>query len=261
MDRSFLSQPEVIKASRDFVCVRLATYENKKEAEFTKKFYSGFNGEIQNTTFMILTPDAKRTLLRGSRGPRLQFRDAKDLAKAMTGLAIFYSDEKALGEKASLPTAANVRLALNIASGDNLPLALVYAKSEAELKKLTQRMQKLAWSESFIGRFIYATTTNAKELKPIQGTIAKSGIYIVQPDRFGQKGVVLAKVAGSEKEAKWVSALNVGVKMHKVFSKSMREHLRAGQREGIFWKTQIPVTDPMEAQARERTKRSLNRNR
>ena len=36
MDKSFLSQSEVIAASRKFVCIRLATYENAEEAKFLK---------------------------------------------------------------------------------------------------------------------------------------------------------------------------------------------------------------------------------
>ena len=33
MDRSFLSDKELIKTSRAFVCIRTATYEDKQEAE------------------------------------------------------------------------------------------------------------------------------------------------------------------------------------------------------------------------------------
>ena len=38
MDRSYLSQPEVVAASRDFVCVRLMTYESRVEGDFLTAF-------------------------------------------------------------------------------------------------------------------------------------------------------------------------------------------------------------------------------
>ena len=36
MDRSYLSQQDVIAASRPFICVRLTTYESKEEGAFLK---------------------------------------------------------------------------------------------------------------------------------------------------------------------------------------------------------------------------------
>ena len=80
MDRSFLSQPEAIEASRNFVCVRLTTYENQAETEFMRNLYRGPNGEIQNTTFTILSPDGKQALIRPERSPRRHFRNAAALA-------------------------------------------------------------------------------------------------------------------------------------------------------------------------------------
>ena len=70
MDRSFLSQPEVIAASRHFVCVRLTTYEDKEEGEFLKSFHVTRSGELENTVAALLAPDGKRQLARASRSFR-----------------------------------------------------------------------------------------------------------------------------------------------------------------------------------------------
>ena len=60
MDRSYLSNKEVIEASRDFVCIRLATYENVAEAKILKSIFTGRSGELENTTFVLLAPDGNR---------------------------------------------------------------------------------------------------------------------------------------------------------------------------------------------------------
>ena len=41
MDRSFLSDSAIIEASREFVCVRLATYEDKDEGKFLEATFRG----------------------------------------------------------------------------------------------------------------------------------------------------------------------------------------------------------------------------
>ena len=40
MDRSFLADQDVIAASRKFVCIRLATYENADENEVLKGVFA-----------------------------------------------------------------------------------------------------------------------------------------------------------------------------------------------------------------------------
>jgi hypothetical protein len=55
MDRSFLSSDKLIKATRDFVCIRTATYEDKQEAAFLKwAFVGSTGGELRNFGYCIL---------------------------------------------------------------------------------------------------------------------------------------------------------------------------------------------------------------
>src|SRR5438105_2199740 len=115
MDRSFLSQPEVVAASRRFVCVRLATYEDKDEGEYLKAFGAGRGGELENTVFTILSPDAKRRLVRAGRTARQVFADAGEMAEAMGRIAGRFEPTPADGPPA-LPKVANVRLALDVAA-------------------------------------------------------------------------------------------------------------------------------------------------
>ena len=62
MDRSYLSDPEVVGASRDFVCVRLVTYEDVEEMEFMKSIYD-FRTPTKNSLFAILDPSAEEHLV------------------------------------------------------------------------------------------------------------------------------------------------------------------------------------------------------
>ena len=86
MDRSFLSQPEVIDASRQFVCVRLTTYEDEFEAKFLKSLVRTGSGQVENSSFAILDVDGKTRLVGGGRGMDQVYRDAKAMGDGMAKL-------------------------------------------------------------------------------------------------------------------------------------------------------------------------------
>src|SRR5262249_26306887 len=125
MDRSFLSQPDVVAASRSFVCVRLATYEDEQEGVFLKAFHVTRSGELENTVFTILSPDGKRQLARASRGANQTFGDAARMARTMQRIAGEVAPKTSVKPPSELPKVANVRLAVNVSACDNQPLVLV----------------------------------------------------------------------------------------------------------------------------------------
>lgn len=90
MDRSFLSQPEVISASRPFVCVRLATYEDPLEAKLLKGLANTRSGDLENSVFCILSPDGKNKLVRGARSMKQVYSDSKAMADGMKRLIATY---------------------------------------------------------------------------------------------------------------------------------------------------------------------------
>ena len=53
MDERFLSDAQIIAASREFVCVRTATYESAKEAKFLLTVFKDRFGNLQNTVTAI----------------------------------------------------------------------------------------------------------------------------------------------------------------------------------------------------------------
>src|SRR5579859_4581424 len=125
MDRSFLSQPEVIAASRQVVCVRLMSYENAAESEFLKGLMTTRSGEVENTTVVVMSPDGKRELTRAGRSTRQVFGDAAQMAESLTRIARQF-EPKTKDAPPELPKVANVRLALDVASCDNQPLVVLF---------------------------------------------------------------------------------------------------------------------------------------
>ncbi len=252
MDRSFLSQPAVVAASRAFVCIRLATYENKEEGALLQTLVPIGSGELENTAFAILSPDGRRLLTRAARSARETFGDAGRMAAAMNRIAARYPARASDTGSAALPEVANVRLALDVAACDGRPLVVLIDPDATGLQRLRGRLGALAWKEWFLGRFIYAAASSDKDLASIKGTKPAAGVIVVQPDRFGLAGAVLTRAAAESPPGNLERCLREGLSRHRASARSFRDHVRAGHEQGVFWETLLPVTDPMEQQARER---------
>ncbi|MCE9583397.1 MAG: hypothetical protein K8T20_13000 [Planctomycetes bacterium] len=241
MDGSYLSNRAVIEASRDFVCIRLATYESKEEAEVMKSYFVGASGELENTMFALIAPDGKK-IGRAGRSPGFVYADAAALAAGMKETAAKYAPKQE--GKWELPVMKNVRLALDVAACDGLACVVSLAADKDAAAKQDEKLAQAAWKESIAGKFIYVSVTNAKELEAIKGVTKKSGFLVIDPDTYGLEGKVLAeidsKTAGKELE----TALEKAWKLHKPVEKDPQEHIREGHRIGIDWKTEIPDTDP-----------------
>lgn len=250
MDRSFLSQPEVIDASRKFVCIRLLTYEDRREADFLKTLFLGGSGDLENTLFTMLSPDGKRPLIRPSRSARHSFGSAAEMVQTMNRIATQHQARNTEGTP-ELPKIATVRLALDVSACDNQPLAVLFARDPSTLQRLETAVQKLAWSEDFLGQLTYVATSAPADLKAIEGASPVGGLLIIQTDRFGLRGKVLAQVAEDSSPVALAKAMRTGIRLYQPIEKTLPNHIRDGHHGGVFWDTQIPVTDPMERHARE----------
>ena len=98
MDRSFLSDKGIIRASRNFVCARLSTYESKEEAEYLSGIFTR-GGELENTVFCIMSPDGKDRLVSSGRSPGWVFpgsedQAVRDMEKKMDEIVSRYSVKK-----------------------------------------------------------------------------------------------------------------------------------------------------------------------
>ena len=83
-------------------------------------------------------------------------------------------------------------------------------------------------------------------------------MFLVQPDRFGLKGKILAQATVDAPVAELIRASQTGLAQHRPFDKTNdHDHVRAGHWAGVFYEPPLPVTDLMEKQARDKGKKKL----
>lgn len=259
MDRSFLSRPEVIAASRRFVCVRLTTYEDELEARFNAGLMLGRSGNVENTTFAVLAPDGKTKLTRAARSAKQVYADAAAMARGLDAIAAKYPPKPGDGRTPPLPVTLTARLGLDVAASDCQPLVLVVAKDETARATLEAAVAELAWGREFLGRFVYASTESAKELPGVPGLPTADGVTLIEPDPLGQAGTVVKRVPAADVKRDLAPVMRAALGAHKTAPKSERQHRAEAVKQGAFWETKLPVGDPMEAAARERTKQAMER--
>ena len=177
------SDPDVIKSSRNFVCIRIESYESKENQDIVRSY---LGGRFENTAFCILSPDGKERLTRAGRGPNHVSRDFDDIAKISDNF-------KAKGNLADsrVPDFNSFDLALNVSSADQKMLLFV-AVGKEKYKKIEASLRPLAWDQNFIGKFNYdfeSSENNWSEKLSLRR--AREGYYLIEPDEYGLSGKVV----------------------------------------------------------------------
>lgn len=243
MDRSFLSDRDVIQASRDFVCIRLATYEDPEEAKFLEELYGQ---TLANTVVALLDSDGKTLLSRPGRHPMFSARTMRQLLQNK-----YHAAETQRWQNKSLPEMKSVSLAINVASCDYIPVVLAVGKDAQDLEALRKQLLPIAWQEELGGQFIFASATEDMKLRNIQGLkpAAKRGIHLLAPDSYGLYGRVVASLEPGNMDPavfrKTILGYNPPAKNH-------RTHTSFGVQMGFRWDTETPVTDQQFVRATER---------
>ncbi len=230
----------VIKASRNFICVRMMTYESASEAQFLKTLWRP-DAPLENTIFAILDPDG-RSIVRGGRSPQMVFQDADEMASHMNEIARYYGSNGSSVPK-ELPTVDTVRLAVDVAACDKRPLVIVVGQNDEERKQLAKRLAPTAWSEQLIGKLVYTTGSEA-DLSTIKNAGHSSGYVFVAPGLFGTDGTAIMQLAANASQTELASASKQALSLYRPQVLSHHDHVRAGRQNGIEWQTAIPVTDP-----------------
>ncbi|MFN8607838.1 MAG: hypothetical protein U0931_09915 [Vulcanimicrobiota bacterium] len=229
MDRSFLSRPEVVQASRKFVCIRLATYESFEEAQMLRGIFLGGSGQVENTTFAILSPDGRTPLVYSGRSPDFAFVDSQQMADTMGRISAHYRG-KASGE---LPTVVNLRLAVNVAACDGLPVVELVSGDATQLRNWQSRLAAVAWEPALLGKAVYCLERRATP---------RPGLVVLAPGKFGLDS---QPIGWLDPDSPTLSSdLTRLLSSYHAADKNAHDHIFEGNRKGVYWKTQIPVTDP-----------------
>lgn len=217
--------------------MRPATYEHEAEAEFLKRLFSNRDGSLQNTSFGLLGPDGKKSLSRGGRSPQMVWNTSKRMVTALEESAGEYKPRK--GNR-SLPTVVDLRLGLNVAASDGLPLVVLVAskKKDTSLRKL---LAELAWSDGLIAGAHYVVLRDHDALKEMKGHKASKQVQVLKPDAYGQSAEIVG--AFDLKDRKLEEHAAELFLLAKGEPKDDRSHTRNGRRRGIDWKSLLPITD------------------
>lgn len=245
MDKSFLSNAQLIKVSREFVCVRTATYEDKQEAKFLKwAFLRNASDDLRNFGFCILSPDGQQKIRRSFRGPNYLYKNSDAMTADLRLIARQYSKQTTSREShATVPQMKSVRLAINVASCDGLPSVIVVGHDQRELDQLHKQLSDVIWDDALAGKFIYASTTKRSDLNMVPGAQSKSGFLVIEPDTYGTRGRLLDTIPSSASSVDLEQRLTRAANTFTRNSKSHGLHVRNGRRSGKQWQTEVPVPD------------------
>lgn len=238
MDRGILSEQKLLEASRDFICVRPATYANEEEGIFLKEVGSTRTGGVLNTTFVLLAPDGKTPLSGSGRSPRQAFpgdeeETLEQLVKAMKAIAKKFPGNNASPRLRPVPVALDVRNAVNVAACDNQPLVVISISDETKRKSVANKLASLVWRPEFRGRFAYVISGRASELDSIQGSPKGDAVFVVEPGTYGVDGKTLGKAKSFDGEG-LERMLDAGLKKFKRVAPT-NDVLKEGLRKGVTW--------------------------
>lgn len=238
---SLFSQKDFIKASADYVCVRLGTYESKEHQDIVRDL---LKGSFQNTAFVVYAPDGKTKLTRSGRVPKSAFGD--DTISEMSKIVNKYKQRGASND-AVMQDFHSFKQSLNVASADQRLLLLTVA-SEKQQKEALISVQQIFVDEELKGRFHFDTIGEDEKdwTDNIKGSKASEGFYIVRSGTFGQEGEVMGQLALDSNVESIKKAL---LEANSVYAKSeerktYNQHVKEGRKKGIdYLNTMAPGED------------------
>jgi len=240
MDRSYLSDQQVVEASREFVCARLITFEDSDEAKLMKRLFGG--RRLVNTVFTIMDPRGKKALVRAGRSPRMAFDDAAAMATKMRAVAKrFPGRKKVAAADLGLPVLEDVRIALNVTECDAQQLVILRG-DEQQVKEMRKKLIELSWSDKLIGRFLYAVADDKTDWKSLKGAgkAPKAGVMIARSEQYGLTGEIVGSAKASATVEDLQKLLLAAVASHKPKAVDTRRLRRQGIRNRVQWQSEIP---------------------
>lgn len=243
------AKKEFVELSRDFVCVRLETYESEAHQAHVREL---LGGKMVNTAFVLLAPDGKTALSRAGRSPSKSVTDRRwkkkgsDIDVVLTALKEVASGFPAQGDdmEALVPDFASFGQALNVSSAEQRLLVFTVAL-QAQREGARESLRAVVNDSEIRGRFHYDTAQNsdANWAEVIENAPAKTGHFIIHPGQFGLKGAVVAHLplGAGPKELKETMLEAKRIHQEKEQPKHYREHLAEAREHGISFSNNINV--------------------
>ncbi|MDF1752303.1 MAG: hypothetical protein P1U89_06000 [Verrucomicrobiales bacterium] len=235
------STKDFVNASRNYVCVRLESYESEEHQQLVRSF---LNGRFENTAFCLLDPDAETRLTRSSRNPNHVLGGANDSVIAeMNRIAAGYR-KKGQDTEMVLQDFHSFRQALNVASGDQRLLLLV-SGTASDIEKVKGTLRPVFAAPEVMGRFhldFADETVDAQWTELVSNSSRGPGLSVIQADSFGQEGSVVAKLplnASSTEIHQTLLAANrkfAESEARKIYG----EHVKEGRQNGVFFENKMP---------------------
>ena len=247
-----MSNKQLIKISREFVCIRTATYEDKREAGFLKwAFLRSPTEELRNFGYCILSPDGKRKLRRSVRGPNYLYPNSGAMVADLQRIARQFSPKTTTSSpRPAVPRMKTVRLGINVASCDGLPSIVVFGTGPREVGRMNAKLGGVIWDTALAGKFIYSSTTKSSDLKIVAGATRRSGILVIEPDAYGLTGRLIKRIDAGVSQEDLKSELIAVANSFTRRSKTHGLHVRNGRRSGQLWKTEVPVPQRVRTRGR-----------
>ena len=195
------SDPDVIKASRKFICVRIDSYESEENQKIVR---SHLGGRFENTAFCVIAPDGEERLTRSGRGPQHISRDFDDIA----AIADRY---KSRGDilNSHIPDFNSFALALNVSSADQKILLLI-AGDEDEIVAAGKRIRSVVWNKNVMGRFNYDFESDSSSWTgPLSSKSKGSGFHLIRPGEFGLEGQIVMSLSLNASNSNLLKAMVV----------------------------------------------------
>lgn len=228
------SDPDVIKASRKFICVRIDSYESEENQKIVR---SHLGGRFENTAFCVIAPDGKERLTRSGRGPQHISRDFDDIA----AIADRY---KSRGDilNSHIPDFNSFALALNVSSADQKILLLI-AGDEDEIVAAGKRIRSVVWNKNVMGRFNYDFESDSSSWTgPLSSKSKGSGFHLIRPGEFGLEGQIVMSLSLNASNSNLLKAMVVA---NRDYAKSTKKkiyssHVVEGRRQGKRIEMAVP---------------------
>jgi hypothetical protein len=247
----------VVTASRQWICVRPATYESAPEAKVLLGYFEGREGALENTVFALLDSSGKMLSYRAGRSPGMVYGDATKFAAAL----VSHGKEARDSKTRALPQIANLKLAMNIAACDSVPLVIGIGETQAQRTKLERELATAAWDKRLVGQAHYVVC-EPKAMAAFPDLLSFSDdsstqVLMVDPDDYGTRATLLAQHGAGD--SKLTDSLVEASDRFLAVARDHRKHVSEGHKQGLEWKGEIETTDPDDVRRSKKGRKSKER--